>query len=115
MFFDYDAYTYYVKPGFTDMRCGSDALTRIVMMDNSLNVYTKSMFLFLSKSKRTLAVLVWDKNGFWLMKKKLNGGTFPWPKDGEAALSFTVDDIKRLLSGNDIFRKLPELPRGMIF
>lgn len=115
MFFDYNAYTYYVKPGFTDMRCGSDALARIVMCDVSLNVYSRSMFLFLSKNRRTLAVLVWDRNGFWVMRKKLNGGTFPWPKDGEEALSFTSVDIRRLLDGNDIFRKLPELPDGMLF
>lgn len=115
MFFDYGSYTYYVRPGYTDMRCGSDALARIVMGDTSLNVYSRSMFLFLSKNRRTLAVLVWDRNGFWVMRKKLNGGTFPWPKDGAEALSFSSEDVRRLLDGNDIFRKLPELPEGMLF
>lgn len=97
------------------MRCGSDALARIVAYDIKLDVYQKSMFLFLSKNRRTLAVLVWDRNGFWLLRKKVLSGTFPWPKDGKEALSFTSEDIRRLLDGNDIFRKIPVLPDGLLF
>ena len=114
MFFDWGSYAYYIRPGFTDMRCGCEALARIVVSDMGLDVHSRSMFLFLSKSRRTLAVLVWDRNGFWLMRKRLSAGTFPWPKDGKDAIPFTVDDICRLLEGNDVFRRLPTLPGGML-
>ena len=46
------------------------------MEETGSEVYSRKMFLFLAKNRRTLAVLVWDRNGFWLMRKKLQSGTF---------------------------------------
>ena len=110
MFFDYGSYEYYIRPGFTDMRCGSDSLARIVMEETGSEVYSRKMFLFLAKNRRTLAVLVWDRNGFWLMRKKLQSGTFPWPGNCSQAMTLKYDDIRRLLDGNDIFRMIPDEP-----
>ena len=110
MFFDYGSYEYYIRPGFTDMRRGSDSLARIVMEETGSEVYYRKMFLFLAKNRRTLAVLVWDRNGFWLMKKELQSGTFPWPGNCSQAMTLKYDDIRRLLDGNDIFRMIPDEP-----
>ncbi len=109
MFFDFDKYTYYISPGTMDMRKGSNSLAIYVQDHLNKNPFEKSMFLFCSKNKKTLVVLVWD-NGFWLMKKKLFSGTFSWPKDNKEALLVTLDDVKRVLSGEDIWRKIPVLP-----
>lgn len=109
MFFDFDKYTYYISPGTMDMRKGSNSLAIFVQDQLKGNPFSKSMFLFCSKNKKTLAVLVWD-NGFWLMKKKVLNGTFAWPKDGDEALLITLEDVKRLISGEDIWRKIPVLP-----
>lgn len=113
MFFDFDKYTYYISPGTMDMRKGSNSLAIFVQDQLKGNPFSKSMFLFCSKSKKTLAVLVWD-NGFWLMKKKVLNGTFAWPKDGDEALLITLDDVKRLISGEDIWRKIPVIPGSPI-
>lgn len=112
MFFDYDQYSYYVTPGGTDMRKGPYSLARLVYENLSLDAHSKSMFLFCSKNKKTLAVLVWD-NGFWLMKKKLYAGTFAWPRDASQALRITVEDVKRVVRGDDVFRRIPLLPEGV--
>lgn len=112
MFFDFDKYTYYVAPGGTDMRKGSETLSHLVQEKMKLNPMSKSMFLFCSKNKKTLCVLVWD-NGFWIMKKKLYSGTFAWPKDAPQALRITVDDVKRVVRGDDIFRRIPVLSEGL--
>lgn len=108
MFFDFDKYSYYVSPGGTDMRKGSDSLANYVTEQLHRNPFSKSMFLFCSKNKKTLCVLVWD-NGFWIMKKKIFSGTFAWPKDRAEAMMITIDDVKRVLSGEDIWRKIPIL------
>ena len=108
MFFDFDKYTYYISPGTMDMRKGSNSLAIFVQDQLKGNPFSKSMFLFCSKNKKTLAVLVWD-NGFWLMKKKVLNGTFAWPKDGNQALLITLEDVKRLISGENIWRKIPVL------
>ena len=113
MFFDFDKYTYYISPGTMDMRKGSNSLAIFVQDQLKGNPFSKSMFLFCSKSKKTLAVLVWD-NGFWLMKKKVLNGTFAWPKDGDEALLITLEDVKRLISGEDIWRKIPVIPGSPI-
>lgn len=112
MFFDFSQYTYYVAPGGTDMRKGSESLSRLVQEKLELNPLSKSMFLFCSKNKKTLCVLVWD-NGFWIMRKKLFSGTFAWPKDSNQALQITVEDVKRVVRGDDIFRRIPVLPEGL--
>ncbi len=108
MFFDFDKYTYYISPGTMDMRKGSNSLAIFVQDQLKEDPFSKSMFLFCSKNKKTLAVLVWD-NGFWLMKKKILNGTFAWPKDGDEALLITLEDVKRVLSGENIWRKIPVL------
>jgi len=112
VFFDLDKYSYYVAPGGTDMRKGAESLSRMVSDTLMMNPMAKSMFLFCSKNKKTLCVLVWD-NGFWLMKKKLYSGTFAWPRDASQALQITVDDVKKVIKGEDIFRRIPVLPEGL--
>ena len=112
MFFDYDKYSYYKTPGRTDVRKGADSLARLVWDQMHLDAHSKNMFLFCSRNRKTLAVLVWD-NGFWLMKKKLYAGTFAWPRDTSQTLSITVDDVKRVVRGDDVFRRIPTLPDGV--
>ncbi len=111
VFFDFEKYTYYVAPGGTDMRKGADSLARLIWQNMALDAHSRNMFLFCSKNKRTLAVLVWD-NGFWLMKKKLYSGTFAWPGDSTQALTITVEDVRRVIRGDDVFRRIPLLPDG---
>lgn len=112
MFFDFEKYCYYVAPGGTDMRKGSESLSRLAQETLKLNPLSKSMFLFCNRSHKTLAVLVWD-NGFWLMKKKLNEGTFAWPSTASEALKITVEDVKRVIRGDDVFRRIKVLPNDL--
>lgn len=110
MFFDYSSFQFYIKPGYIDMRKGIPGLSLFIQEMMQMNPFTeKTMFLFCGKNKRMLKALVWDKNGFWLMTKKLQMGTFVWPQSNKEALKLTRNDIQRLLSGQDIFRKLPDL------
>lgn len=96
------------------MRRGSDSLAKFVTEHMRMNPFSKSMFMFCSKNKKTLAVLVWD-NGFWIMRKKLYSGTFAWPKDEQEALLITMEDVKRVIRGDDVFRRIPELGDGLNF
>lgn len=105
MFFDFSRYRYYVKVGATDMRCGAVGLAYRVREHMNLDVLSKSMFLFCSRDRSMLKVLVWD-DGFWLMTKRLSGGTFRWPLTERDSLEVSLDDIKRLLGGQDVFRRL---------
>ena len=69
-----------------------------------LEVLSTPMFLLSSRVRSMLKVLVWD-DGFWLMTKRLSGGTFRWPLTERDSLEVSLDDIKRLLGGQDVFRR----------
>ena len=58
MFFDYDSYSYYVRPGFTDARKSFRTLSCIVDEELNLDSRSKVMFIFCNKARNTLKILV---------------------------------------------------------
>lgn len=91
----------------TDMRKGAICLASLVKYEMKLCAADKAMFLFGGSRRKMLRVLVWDGNGFWLMTKRLVTGTFSWPESEEEAREIGVQDVKGLLEGKDVFRRLP--------
>ena len=114
MFFDFDSYSYYIRPGFTDARKSFRTLSCIVEEEMGLDSRGKAMFIFCNKARNTLKILVWD-DGYWVLSKRLERGTFAWPANGDEAMSITKDDIMRIIQGEDIFRRLPRMPRKIIY
>ena len=114
MFFDFDSYSYYVRPGFTDAGKSFRTLSCIVDEEMGLDSRGKAMFIFCNKARNTLKILVWD-DGYWVLSKRLERGTFAWPVNNDEAMSITKDDIRRIIQGEDIFRRLPRMPRKIIY
>jgi len=114
MFFDFEKYNFFISPGKTDMRCGATSLAQRVQDDMKLKLNDKSMFIFCGSNKRTIKILTWEDNGFWLCQKKLQVGTFKWPKDKAEAKNITLTDLLRLLKGEDIWRRLPVIQDDFI-
>ena len=52
MFFDYEAYEYYICPQSVDMRCGALKLSQIVIAQMELDPLSKKMFLFTGKTRK---------------------------------------------------------------
>ena len=50
-----------------------------------------------------MKALLWDRNGFWLLQKKLERDRFPWPDTEEAAREITVEEMRMLLAGIDFW------------
>ncbi|MDP7572369.1 MAG: IS66 family insertion sequence element accessory protein TnpB, partial [Myxococcota bacterium] len=50
-----------------------------------------------------IKVLTWDGSGLCLYAKKLERGTFPWPREGTDAQATTLsaDDLALILAGVD--------------
>lgn len=113
MFFDYKKYNYYIQPGRTDMRKGAANLVVQIKEKMHLDPFTNSIFIFCGSGGKMIKVIIWDGNGFWLMSKKLVSGTFAWPADENEAMKLKYEDIARLFSGEDIFRKLPQFKNGL--
>ena len=74
---------YYVYDRATDMRKSFHALSAIVSQQMGVDLLSGSGFVFISKRRRHLKMLLWAGDGFSLYYKRLEQGTFEHPKGGE--------------------------------
>ena len=97
----------YLVAGPTDMRKGSDGLSAVVQYQLFMDPFSRNIFIFCGKRKRTIKILEWDKNGFWVYTKKLAGkDRFRWPKPNEnGTVIINRRQLEWLLDGLDISQK----------
>ena len=93
----------------TDLRRNVDGLAHIVKQDFQMDPFENYLFLFCNRRRNRLKCLCWDKNGFWLGYKRLDGAgaKFVWPRDPEAVRDISVAQLELLLSGVSV-----DPPRG---
>ncbi len=63
-----------------DMRKGFEGLCGLVAQRLLEDVRSGALYVFTNKSHTRLKILYWDGTGLWLMTKRLEQGTFAWPK-----------------------------------
>jgi transposase len=68
-----------------DMRKGFEGLHALVSERLQEDVRSGALFVFTNKRHTRLKVLYFDGTGLWLMTKRLEEGTFAWPKTDEIA------------------------------
>jgi transposase len=88
-------YFLYRKPA--DMRFGIHSLAGLVQNELGFNPLIGDVFVFLSKRLNQTRLLQWDRDGFAMYIKKLEQGTFEWPRGEGAAIS--SDQLTLLLQG----------------
>jgi len=103
MFIDISTVRVFVRPGHTDMRKQSFGLSVMVTEDLEEDPFSGSLFLFCNKRRNILKGLYWERNGFWLLSKKLEKHRFPWPQDERAVAEITEQQLKWLLAGIDFW------------
>lgn len=59
-----------------DFRKGFDGLVGIVRASFAQDPFSGSLFCFFNRRRDRVKLLVWDRNGFWLLYKRLERGTF---------------------------------------
>jgi len=76
----------YVALGPTDMRKQFDGLIAAARDVLKADPMSGHVFAFCNRRRDRLKLLFFDRTGFWLCAKRLEGGTFAWPttKDGAA-------------------------------
>lgn len=114
MYMNLKEYSFYIRPGKTDMRKRSTSLAILVQNEMNLNPYDKAVFLFCSGSHSILRAITWDRNGFIETSKHLEQATFAWPKDEEEALRVDLRDVINMLEGQNPWRHFNTLsPKKM--
>jgi len=99
----------YVACNATDLRKAVDGLANLVRQEFHMDPFDNYLFLFCNRRRNRLKCLCWDKNGFWLGYKRLDGmgAKFVWPSDPEGVRDITVAQLELLLSGMSV-----DPPRG---
>jgi transposase len=93
----------YVATGATDLRRSIDGLSTVVRDQLQLDPLSGHLFLFRNRRGDRLKILLWDQSGFWVLYKRLERGTFAWPRDEtDARVEMRHRDLLLLLSGVDL-------------
>ena len=88
-----------------DMRKGMEGLHALVGERLREDVRGGALFVFINKRHTRLKVLYFDGTGLWLATKRLEEGTFAWPKGDEAGaakLALRPEAFAMLTDGIDL-------------
>ncbi len=93
----------------TDMRKSFDTLAALVANDLGEDPVSGDIFVFVSRSRERVKILVWDASGFWLCAKRLEAGRFAVPAesvvdDGRPRVQLSPAQIHMLLEGINVHR-----------
>jgi len=79
------------------MRFGIYSLAGLVRNELGFDPSSGDVFVFLGKRLNQIRLLQWDRDGFAMYVKKLEQGTFEWPKGED--ISITSQQLTLLLQG----------------
>ena len=98
----------YVAAGFTDLRRGIDGLARIIRFQFQLDPYDRNtLFLFCGKGTDRIKGLLWEGDGFLLLYKRIENGSFKWPRTKDEVMEITPEQYRMLMQGMEIVAKHP--------
>ena len=90
----------YIACGHTDLRYGIDGLATTVKEKFGLSPFSpNTVFLFCGRRSDRIKALVWEGDGFILLYKRLEAGTFKWPRKEGDLKNLTYEQFSRLLQG----------------
>ena len=89
----------YIACGYTDLRCGIDGLAAIVQQQFNLDPFSNTLFLFCGRRRDRIKALYWEGNGFVPLYKRLESGSFQWPRKESEAKALTPQQYRWLMEG----------------
>ena len=93
----------YIITGRTDMRKSFDGLMSIIRDTYKMDPYSKAMYLFCGRNCGKIKALYFDRDGFVLLSKRLEGhGRFQWPRNASEAKLLTRQEFRWLMEGLSI-------------
>lgn len=92
-----------------DFRVGMNGLATLVEHALGLDPFDQAVYVFRNRRRDRVKILAWNRNGFWLMMKRLEQDRFIWP-DVAGVPSLSIEELHWLLDGIDlaVVRKHPE-------
>jgi transposase len=99
----------YVHREAVDFRKNIVGLSALVEQALGLDPFARAVYVFRNRRADRIKLLLWERNGFWLLMKRLEADRFVWPRGPEALLELTAEQLHWLLDGIDLaaMRKHP--------
>ena len=88
-----------------DLRMSFNGLHGLVTERLGEDPRTGALFVFITKKRNRLKILYWDGTGLCIMTKRLEEGTFSWPRNVEAGrtkLQLSPEAFALLTDGIDL-------------
>lgn len=95
----------YIACGYTDMRKSIDGLAAIVQQQFQMDPFSPTLFLLCGKRRDRFKALLWEGDGFILFYKRLENGTFRWPRSQEEVKPITWQQFRWLMEGLELEQK----------
>ncbi len=85
----------------TDLRKSFDTLAEVVRQQLHGDPLSGQLFVFRNKRADRVKLLYWDDDGFVIVYKRLEAGTFRFPQAEAAGVQIRAADLQMLLDGVD--------------
>jgi transposase len=86
----------------TDLRKSFDTLAELVRQHLAADPLSGQLFVFHNKRADRVKLLYWDEDGFVIVYKRLELGTFRFPAATAAGVEIRAADLQMLLDGVDL-------------
>jgi transposase len=92
----------FLYAGVADMRCSFNGLSTLVRNELREDPLSGHVFGFSNRRRNLVKLIIWDRGGYWVFSKRLEKGTFSWPRVGASSHEFTQEELTLLLGGIDL-------------
>lgn len=90
----------YIVTGRTDLRYGISTLASIIeQKTGNKPCIPDTLYLFCGRKTDRIKGLVWEKDGWLLLYKRLEQGSFIWPRNEEEVKALTGQQFRWLMEG----------------
>ncbi len=89
----------FLAPGVTDLRKAINGLSILVETQMELDPFSGYLFGFCNRTRTTIKLLYWERNGFCLWMKRLEAQRFQWPTAEATSISLSQRELTWLLEG----------------
>lgn len=93
-----------------DLRKSINGLSVIVEAEMKLDLKSKSAFIFCNQRRSHMKILYFDRSGFALWLKRLEGSKFSWPlKLEDDTIQIGAKDMALLLEGINLWTRFEDV------